>query len=93
MPNLEHLPSDVVEDIAAIDRAYGLLYVFVYLHHAVDASFSEIKSYVDGRRWRDEGRCSAGGGVRIEAARAYRKAASQRMRSYVGIATCFCFRP
>lgn len=52
---LDQLPPDVLEDIEAINEAWGGLYVFAYLYHVTDASFGDVKCYVGSRGW--------GGGV------------------------------
>lgn len=48
---LDQLPADVLEDIEKINETCGGIYVFAYLRHITDASFSDVKLYVDGRGW------------------------------------------
>ena len=48
---LEQLPVDVLTDIEAINLKCGGIYVFAYLRHVADATFSEVKAYVDSRGW------------------------------------------
>jgi hypothetical protein len=48
---LDNLPADVLEDIEAINKACGGIYVFAYLYHVTDASFGDVKLYVDDRGW------------------------------------------
>lgn len=48
---LDALPEDVLRDLEVIYGACGGIYVFAYLHHVTDASFADVKMYVDGRGW------------------------------------------
>lgn len=48
---LGHLPPDVLEDMEAIYSGCGGIYVFAYLRHVTDATFCEVKAYVDARGW------------------------------------------
>jgi hypothetical protein len=48
---LENLPLDVLQDMEAINSSCGGIYVFAYLHHVTDATFSEVKAYADSRGW------------------------------------------
>jgi len=48
---LEQLPADVLDDIETINRTCGGLYVFAYLCHVTDATFSDVKLYVADRGW------------------------------------------
>ncbi|HJV69496.1 hypothetical protein [Ideonella sp.] len=48
---LDVLPEDVLRDIEVIYDTCGGIYVFAYLYHVTDASFAEVKMYVDRRGW------------------------------------------
>lgn len=48
---LARLPTHVVQDIEAINQICGGLAVFAYLYHVTDASFGDIKEYLDKKGW------------------------------------------
>lgn len=48
---LDDLPSEVVKDLVVIHQRWGTLCAFAYLRHVTEASFGEVKLYLDGKGW------------------------------------------
>jgi hypothetical protein len=48
---LVDLPKHVVIDLAVIQEHCGTLSSFAYLYHVTDASFSDVKTYLDNNGW------------------------------------------
>jgi hypothetical protein len=48
---LVDLPEQIVSELAAIQEKCGTLSSFAYLYHVTDASFSDVKAYLDSNSW------------------------------------------
>jgi hypothetical protein len=49
---LEKLPPEMLDELDTVYRNCGGIYAFAYLRHlAGDATFSEVKAFVDSKGW------------------------------------------
>jgi len=48
---LENLPPEILSDLELINHTCDSIHAFAYLKYVSDASFHEIKSYLDKKGW------------------------------------------
>ena len=51
--DLANLPVDVAKDLQLIYQSCGSICAFAYLHYVSDASFDEVKLYLDSKGWHE----------------------------------------